>query len=196
MYRPVCRAFAVAALSLLTVSPSAAQEPAAPAAARSATRKPLPLEATRTLSLTTSKGSWMSVDVSPDGQTIVFDMLGDLYTLPIAGGTATRISQGMAFDHMPTWSPDGKRIAFISDRNGAKNLWLMSADGRDSTQLSRTTDDMYASPGVDARRQVYGRHALGDWRTKAVPLSRGRRRGCATHSRTSRPVDDRRNVHT
>ncbi len=158
MFCPVCRAFASAAprslvllLTLtitltLTASLGDAQEPTASAAARSAARNPLPLEASRTLRLSTSKGSWMSLDVSPDGQTIVFDMLGDLYTLPIAGGTATRISQGMAFDHMPSWSPDGKRIAFISDRNGAKNLWLMSADGRDTTQLSRTTDDTYASP--------------------------------------------------
>ena len=49
----------------------------------------------------------MSVDVSPDGRTLVFDLLGDLYTLPIEGGTATAISRGPAYDHHPRFSPDG-----------------------------------------------------------------------------------------
>ncbi len=126
--------------------PARAQEPAATPAARPATRNPLPLAAERHARFTTSKGSWMSVDVSPDGQRIVFDLLGDLYTLPIGGGAATRLTSGMSFDAMPRWSPDGRRIAFVSDRSGGNNLWLISADARDTTQLSRTTDDMFASP--------------------------------------------------
>jgi Tol biopolymer transport system component len=80
----------------------------------------------------------MSVDVSPDGKTLVFDLLGDLYTLPIAGGTATRITSGQAFDAMPRFSPDGKRVAFVSDRSGAPNLWIADADGTHPRQMSRT----------------------------------------------------------
>ena len=133
---------ALATLPSLTLAQGA---PAAPAG-RNAARNPLPLEATRSFRLETSKGSWMSVDVSPDGQRIVFDLLGDLYTMPITGGAATRLTQGMAFDAMPRWSPDGKRIAFISDRSGALNLWLIAADGSDTTQLSRTTEESYVSP--------------------------------------------------
>ena len=53
-------------------------------------KNPLPLEGTRTVSFTTDEGSWMSLDVSPDGQAIVFDLLGDLYTVPIGGGAATQ----------------------------------------------------------------------------------------------------------
>ena len=56
---------------------------------------------TRTVSFETSEGTWMSVDVSPDGQTLVFDLLGDLYTLPITGGEATRITSGPAYDGAP-----------------------------------------------------------------------------------------------
>src|SRR5687768_6759153 len=76
----------------------------------------LPMEPTRRLHFTTDEGTWMSLDVSPDGRTIVIDLLGDLYTLPIAGGTATRITNGIAFDAQPRWSPDGRSIAFVTDR--------------------------------------------------------------------------------
>lgn len=125
---------------------AASQEPGATPAARPAARNPLPLTAARNARFTTTKGSWMSVDVSPDGRRIVFDLLGDLYTLPITGGTATRLTSGMALDRMPRWSPDGKQIAYITDRSGGNNLWVISADTRDTVQLSKTTDDMYISP--------------------------------------------------
>ena len=72
--------------------------------------KPLPLEAGRTVSFTTDEGSWLSLDVSPDGQTLVFELLGDLYTVPITGGTATPVTSGMAFDSQPRYSPDGTKL--------------------------------------------------------------------------------------
>ena len=62
----------------------------------------LPMEPTRTVSFTTDEGTWLSLDISPEGKTIVFELLGDLYTLPIRGGKATRITSGMAFD---PWKP-------------------------------------------------------------------------------------------
>ena len=98
----------------------------------------LPLVPTRPLKFTTDEGTWMSVDVSPDGRTLVFDLLGDLYTLPITGGSAARITSGQAFDAMPSFSPDGKQVAFVSDRSGAPNLWVANADGTQPRQLSRT----------------------------------------------------------
>ncbi|MFQ5694370.1 MAG: TolB family protein, partial [Terriglobia bacterium] len=85
----------------------------------------LPLEPTRTIEFTTDEATWLSLDVSPDGRTLVFELLGDLYTLPLEGGQATRISDDMAFDSQPRFSPDGQRIAFLSDRDGAENLWIM-----------------------------------------------------------------------
>lgn len=92
---------------------------------------------TRKVPLAVDEGSWMNVDVSPDGRTIAFDLLGDIYTMPIAGGTPTRIAEGLAFEHQPRFSPDGTRIAFVSDRGGGDNIWLMNRDGSDKRQLSK-----------------------------------------------------------
>jgi Tol biopolymer transport system component/imidazolonepropionase-like amidohydrolase len=90
-----------------------------------------------TVSFTTDEGTWMSLDVSPDGKTIVFDLLGDLYTLPIEGGAATRIVGGMSFESQPKFSPDGKTIAFLSDRSGVENLWLVDRDGSNPRAVSK-----------------------------------------------------------
>ena len=47
------------------------------------------------VNFTTDEGTWMSLDVSPNGQTIVFDMLGDIYTMPVSGGKAKAIRTGI-----------------------------------------------------------------------------------------------------
>jgi dipeptidyl aminopeptidase/acylaminoacyl peptidase len=106
----------------------------------------LPLGMTRNVSFDASEGTWISLDVSPDGRTIVFELLGDLYTTPIGGGTATRLTSGPAFDSQPRWSPDGKRIVFLSDRSGAENVWLCDADGSKTKALTKGTNNLYASP--------------------------------------------------
>ena len=93
-----------------------------------------------------SEGTWMDVDVSPDGKTIVFDLLGDLYTMPITGGEATAITQGVAWDEQPRFSPDGKRIAFTSDRGGGDNIWMVDRDGGDPAQVSKETFRLLNSP--------------------------------------------------
>src|SRR5687768_4511256 len=89
----------------------------------------LPLKPERVLRFTTSEGTWMSVDVSGDGRTLVFDLLGDIYTLPTEGGKATRITVGAGVDGQPRFSPDGRTIVFTSDRDGAEKLYLMRPDG-------------------------------------------------------------------
>src|SRR5262252_6344928 len=94
----------------------------------------------RTIAFTASEGTWMSVDVSPDGATIVFDLLGDIYTVPAAGGAATAITSGPAFDSHPRYSPDGKTIAFTTDRSGIENVWLMDADGKNPRALTTEKD--------------------------------------------------------
>ncbi|HEU0044021.1 amidohydrolase family protein [Sphingomonas sp.] len=92
---------------------------------------------TKEVRIDTDEGSWMNVDVSPDGRQIAFDLLGDIYTMPIAGGMPRRIAQGLAFEHQPRFSPDGRRIAFTSDRGGGDNIWVMNVDGSDKRQVTK-----------------------------------------------------------
>ncbi len=93
---------------------------------------------THAVRFTTTEGTWMNLDVSPDGRTLVFDLLGDLYLLPIQGGSARRVTSGPAFDVQPRFSPDGTRISFTSDRAGGDNIWTMAVDG---TDLQQVTDE-------------------------------------------------------
>jgi hypothetical protein len=83
----------------------------------------------REIPLDVRSGTWMSVDVSPDGKRLAFDLLGDIYELPIEGGEARSLTSGMAWDMQPRYSPDGAYISFTSDRAGGDNVWIMNADG-------------------------------------------------------------------
>src|ERR1044071_4093142 len=90
----------------------------------------------RTIEFDTDEGTWLNLDVSPDGGSILFDMLGDIYVLPATGGNAKLLIGGRSWDQMPRWSPDGKHIAFVSDRDGAYvELWVADADGTHMRQL-------------------------------------------------------------
>ncbi len=109
-------------------------------------KKGLSLKSARKIEFTTDEGTWISLDVSPDGKSIAFELLGDIYTLPISGGEAKLIDGGMAFDSQPKVSPDGKWIAFLSDRDGNENVWIMRADGTDAKQLSKDPTAEFASP--------------------------------------------------
>ncbi|MEZ4423361.1 MAG: amidohydrolase family protein [Gemmatimonadota bacterium] len=109
-------------------------------------RRDLPLEPVRTVEFDTDEGTWISLDVTPDGQAIVFELLGDLYRLPMEGGRATRLTEGMAYDNQPRVSPDGEWIAFISDRDGADNLWIARVDGSEPRKLTRETQNAVISP--------------------------------------------------
>ncbi len=92
---------------------------------------------THTVPIDVDEGSWMNVDVSPDSRMIAFDLLGDIYTMPIAGGVPTRIAEGLAYEHQPRFSPDNRRIAFTSDRGGGDNIWVMNVDGSDKRQVTK-----------------------------------------------------------
>ena len=138
--RPTPFLMAAAFASIAGVGP-AAQEPDEARASAD-----LPLEPARTLSLDTDEGSWISVDVSPDGETIVFDLLGDLYTIPFAGGDATPLTEGMAYDSQPRYSPDGSQVLFVSDRDGSENLWLIDVASKAARPVTDTPADNYESP--------------------------------------------------
>ncbi|WP_394971285.1 amidohydrolase family protein [uncultured Croceitalea sp.] len=87
--------------------------------------------------LTTNEGTWMNLDVSPDGKTLVFDLLGDIYKMPITGGKAIPLRSGIPFEVQPRFSPDGKHISFTSDAGGGDNIWVMKSDGSDAKQISK-----------------------------------------------------------
>jgi len=106
----------------------------------------LPLEPARSFRLDTDEGTWLSVDVSPDGRTIVFDLLGDLFTVPISGGEATRLTSGLAFDMQPRFSPDGEKILFVSDRSGGDNLWTLEPATGDTAQITKGKGNSWLSP--------------------------------------------------
>lgn len=97
----------------------------------------LSLEPGRKIKLKTDEGTWMNLDVSPDGKTIAFDLMGDLYLMPIAGGKATQLTEGMAYDTHPKFSPDGKSIAFTSDRDGCENAWIIDIESKETKQISK-----------------------------------------------------------
>ncbi|MEX0635233.1 MAG: amidohydrolase, partial [Ferruginibacter sp.] len=86
---------------------------------------------------TVNEGTWMNIDVSPDGKEIIFDLLGDIYTMPFKGGTAKVLRGGHAFEVQPRYSPDGKKILFTSDAGGGDNIWVMNRDGSNAVQVTK-----------------------------------------------------------
>ena len=140
----------LAALALFAVAfvaaPAAAQDQDDSSDQNGPENENLPLPVDRTVPIDMTEGSWISLDVSPDGSTIVFDFLGDLFTVPLEGGDATQITNGMAFDAQPRFSPDGTRIVYTSDYDGGQNIWIMAVDGSDTTQISTGSSNRAESP--------------------------------------------------
>jgi imidazolonepropionase-like amidohydrolase/Tol biopolymer transport system component len=135
------------AVAMLVSATTVLAQPTTPAGgARRPAERPLPLDAARNFTLDTREGTWLSLDLSPDGQTLVFDMLGDLYSLPIAGGDATRLTSGLAYDVQPRFSPDGKKLVFVSDRDGADNVHSIEIATKQVTAITRGRTSVYTSP--------------------------------------------------
>ena len=138
--------------------------------------KPPGVDRAKTAVIEVTEGTWMNIDVSPDGSTFAFDLLGDLYTLPIAGGEAKAVTSGLAWDMQPRFSPDGKWIAFTSDRGGGDNIWVIRADAafgqspKDSglRQITQESFRLLNSPAwtpdgryLVARKHFTSRRSLG-----------------------------------
>lgn len=129
-------------LSILNVEISHAQADSS----KNENKKGLPLEAARSIPFTSTEATWLSLDVSPDGSQIVFDFLGDLYRMPIAGGKAEALTSDLAFEGQARFSPDGKFIVYTSDRSGGENIWTMDLGSKEEKQLTKGNADRYQSP--------------------------------------------------
>jgi imidazolonepropionase-like amidohydrolase/Tol biopolymer transport system component len=123
---------------------------------------------TRAVNINVDEGTWMNLDVSPDGRMIAFDLLGDIYTMPISGGRPTRITSGLAYDQQPRFSPDGQRIAFTSDRGGGDNIWVMDVDGSSPRAITNETFTLLNNPTwspdgryIAARKHFTTQRSLG-----------------------------------
>ena len=115
------------------------------------------------VTITTDEGTWMNLDVSPDGKSIAFDLLGDIYTMPISGGKATLLSGGKSWEVQPRFSPDAKAISFTSDRDGGDNIWIMNADGSNKHAVTKETFRLLnnASWAPDGQYLVARKHFTG-----------------------------------
>ncbi|TMO60814.1 amidohydrolase family protein [Pseudoalteromonas aurantia] len=100
----------------------------------------------QTITIDTNQTTWSNLDVSPDGKQVVFDMLGDIYIMPITGGKATIVTNDVGWNIQPKFSPDGKKIAFISDRAGGDNLWVMDINGENKKQISKESHNIVHNP--------------------------------------------------
>jgi Tol biopolymer transport system component len=149
----------------LTVSALDAQAPTPPAAQTPTWDVTQARGKTRDIDFTTNEGTWTSVDISGDGTFIVFDLLGHVYRMPATGGEATSLTQnsGVALNYHPRISPDGKLIAFISDRRGQNNLWVMNADGTNPRAVFTDPSARAAEPAWSADGQfiIVRRSAVG-----------------------------------
>ena len=117
---------------------------------------------------TTDEGTWMNLDVSPDGQTIVFDLMGDIYSMPISGGKAKVLRSGIPFEIQPRFSPDGTQIAFTSDAGGGDNIWIMNADGTNAKAVTKEKFRLLNNPYwtadgdyIVARKHFTSQRSLG-----------------------------------
>ena len=131
-----------------------------------------------TFQLNTDEGTWMNLDVSPDGKTIVFDLLGNIYKMHISGGTTTVLRSGLAYEVQPRFSPNGKYISFTSDAEGGNNIWVMTADGKDAKSITkekyRLLNNAVWTPdgkSVVARKHYTSTRSVGAGEMWQYPLS-------------------------
>lgn len=150
----------------------------------------LPMDPERLLEFSTNEGTWMSVDVSPDGSMIAFDLLGDIYTMPFEGGTATPVTDGMAFDSHPKFSPDGTHILYISDKDGSDDAYAINLETEEEIKFSGDENDEMVnaewSPDGDYVVVARGRREHKLW---MYHIDGGRGVKLVDPSRTTKAID-------
>jgi len=122
----------------------------------------------KSVKFSTDEGTWLNLDLSPDGKTLVFDLLGDIYSIPSSGGTAQLLKGGISYDVQPRFNNTGTKLVYTSDAGGGDNIWMMNADGTNSQQITkedfRLLNNPVWVPGTDfivARKHFTSTRSLG-----------------------------------
>jgi Tol biopolymer transport system component len=132
------------------------------------------------------EGTNIAAAVSPDGRSIALDLIGRIWVIPRAGGSATAITGPLEESRQPVWSPDGTRIAFQSYRDGTWHIYSMARDGSDVRQHTfGSFDDREPDYTADGRTIVFSSDRVGNYDIWSVDVARG------TLTRlTDNPADD------
>jgi imidazolonepropionase-like amidohydrolase/Tol biopolymer transport system component len=160
---PLTPLLAAAVLALALPAPMEAQEPSSDR--WDVNDPPFPMSE---VELDVTEGTWMSLDVSPDGREIAFDLLGDIYVMPIEGGEARALTHDLAWNMQPRYSPNGRWIAFTSDRAGGDNIWIMDRSGENLHQVTNESFRLLNGPAwapdsdyIVARKHFTSARSLG-----------------------------------
>lgn len=109
--------------------------------------------------------------ISPDGETILFSYKGDIFTVPAAGGAAKRLTSSPAYDGYACWSPDGRRIAFSSDRYGSLDVFVMSKDGGTPKRLTTNSAQEQVQTFLDDNHVLYSAYYMPTYKDIIFPGS-------------------------
>ncbi len=114
---------------------------------------------------------WLrNVAISPDGKTIAFTYKGDVYTVPSAGGMARQLTSNPAYDSYPVWSPDGKYLAFSSDRDGSQDVFIISSTGGTARRLTTSSTAEKPAAWLNDSTVLFIASEMPDYRSALGPF--------------------------